>query len=39
MRASLEQICNNFIYNRDTINKVFKYGDNQIASAIATTSN
>ena len=37
MRASLENLCNKFISNRDTIKGVFKWENDQIIAASATT--
>ncbi len=37
MRATLEQLCNNFIKNRDELKSVFKWEHDQIVAASATS--
>lgn len=37
MRTTLEQLCNNFISNRDAIKSVFKWENDQIIAASATS--
>ena len=37
MRTTLEQLCNNFISNRDAVKNVFKWENDQIVAASATT--
>jgi len=37
MRTTLEQLCNNFISNRDAIKSVFKWENEQLTAASATS--
>lgn len=37
MRTTLEQLCNNFISNRDAVKATFKWENDQIIAASATS--
>ena len=37
MRESLNQLCNNFITNRDTVNNTFKWENDLLVAAGSTT--